>query len=105
MARCEAILEEARQESSMLSTALDGARTLNAQLQNNADSASREISHQVNDSINKERLCEELRAEIAQLRHEIHEAQNQVFSYTSAFLHVFFRKLSFKFYKNFEKNI
>ena len=63
----------------MLNTALDGARALNAQLQNNADSASREISLQVNDSINKDRMCEDLRAEIGQIRLELKETQNQVY--------------------------
>jgi chromosome segregation ATPase len=78
-ARCEEMLSESRNESSMLNTALDGARTLNAQLQNNADSASREISLQVNDTLNKERICDDLRNEIGQIQIQLKETQNQVY--------------------------
>ena len=51
----EQLLEESQNENAMLNSALDGARTLNSQLQTSADQATRDITHHVNDSIN--RVC------------------------------------------------
>ena len=51
----EQLLEETQNENAMLNSALDGARTLNSQLQTSADQATRDITHHVNDSLN--RVC------------------------------------------------
>jgi len=75
----EQLLEETQNENAMLNSALDGARTLNSQLQTSADQATRDITHHVNDSLNRERMCEELRADLCQIKNEQKETQNQVY--------------------------
>lgn len=51
--RCEQILEEKQGEVDTLSLALEGAQSLNVQLQTSADQQTRELSQQMNESVNR----------------------------------------------------
>ena len=51
--RCERLLDERHNEVSGLQAALEGAQSLNIQLQTSADQQTRELSQQMNDSVNR----------------------------------------------------
>ena len=54
--RCERLLDERQTEVSGLQAALEGAQSLNIQLQTSADQQTRELSQQMNESVNRVRL-------------------------------------------------